>query len=512
MIVCPACKHRNPEDAEVCEACGENLEDFLYRACPACGALNPAENVFCHRCLERLKGAAPEAAEQPPAAEERMTEGEETLAETTEKEEESIPSFLSEEAEEAEVAAEEEPPLEEEPAETLPPFIETERREEPLTREEEPLAEKRPPSEEQTTETEQAPAPPDEQAPETEEGEEVLPQIATHPLEGIEDGLPLEVGVSLPHRADPLSSEEPTEEERADAELLRRIAEEGAPLQEAPSKAEGKEPQPLSRLGRVLLHLMVLLAALAPFFTGGQTAHWVLPRRDIGGLVDMTSTLSVHTPVLVSFDYSPSYAGELDPLALALVRQLASRSVPIVAMSTKPEGIGVAEKICATVAGEMEDYRYGEDYAILGYLSGQEAGLRTLKKGVGYAFKKDHVQHRALSELPVTSGIDSVADMEHVIVLSDENNIVRRWIEQVRRGDIVLLHALVSTRIEPLLVPYEQAGQLETLIGGAYGAAEYEKASGMEGMAARTVDADIFLFLVMLLIAVITNVVYVSKE
>lgn len=489
MIVCPSCQHRNPQDAEVCEACGEGLENFVYRACPACEALNPAENIYCHRCLERLRGITPEAAEQPPADEETVTE------------EEPIPPFLSEKAEEVE----EEPPSKE-PAETMPPFIEAEEEEEPLIREEEegkPDAEQEPPPEEQAVEPERAPE-------EKEEG--TLPQVAAHPLEGVEERLPLEGGISLPHRAEPRSFEEPTEEERADAELLRRIAQEGTPLQEPPSKGEAKGLQPLSGLGRVLLHLLVLLAALAPFFTGGQTAHWVLPRWNVGELAYTASQLSSHTPVLVSFDYSPSYAGELDPLALALVRQLAAQSVPMVAMSTKPEGVGAAEKIYATVTDEVEDYYYGDDYAILGYLSGQDAGLRTLRKGLDRAFREDHVRRQPLSALPVTSDITSVEDVEHIIVLSDETDIVRRWIEQVRRESIVPLHALVSTRIEPLLVPYEQAGQLETLIGGAYGAAEYEEASGMEGTAARTVDADVFLFFVMLLVAVITNVVYVSGE
>lgn len=493
MIVCPTCQHKNPEDAEVCEVCGESLTDFV--ACPACGALNPAENVFCHRCLERLKGAA--------AEETKMGEAEVPLDEAAETEKESIPPFLSEKAEETPTASEKEPPIEEELSDTLPPFIETEAVEEPPTR-----------KEEESAEFEQAPAPPEEEPllEEDEEEKKDLPQIAMHPLKGIDDGLPLEVGVSLPHRAEPPPSEEPTEEERADAELLRRIADEGSPLEQVPSKTKTEKPQHLSGLGRALLYLLVLVAALPPFFTGGQIAHWVLPRRNVGVLVDTVSNLSVHTPVLVSFDYSPSYAGELDPLALALVRQLTSQSVPIVAMSTKPEGVGAAKKIFATAAGEMEDYRYGENYAILGYLPGQEASLRTLRKGLGDAFKEDHIRHQPLSELPVTSGIDSVADLEHIIVLSDETDIVRRWIEQVRRGNTILLHALVSTRIEPLLVPYEQAGQLETLVGGAYGAPEYEKASGIQGMAGRTVDADAFLFLVMLLIAVITNVVHVSRD
>lgn len=503
MIVCPACQHRNPEGAEVCEACGASLEGFAYRVCPKCGALNPAENLFCHRCLERLAGATSAKGEQPPATE----EAEKVLAEV-EEEEGTLPPFLVEQVEEAEGAppvAEEPAPSEEEFPEALPPFIEVEEEEE------EPVSEVEGPGGGETLEAVQteAPAVPSE---EREEKEEELPQVVVNPLAGVEDVLPLEAGISLPHRAEPLPTEGPTEKERADADLLRRIAEEGPPLQEAPRKAEEKGVRRLSGSGRALIYLLVLLAAVIPFFTGGQTARWVSPRRSVGVFADVMSRLPVHTPVLVSFDYSPAYGEELDPLARAVVQQLAARSVPMVVMSTKPEGIGIAEKVCTAVAQEMDNYRYGEHYAVLGYLPGEEAGLRTLRKGLADAFREDYVRHRPLSEIPVVSGIASVTDLEHIIVLSDESGIVRRWIEQVRRENTVLLHALVSARIEPTLIPYAQAGQLETLIGGAYGGAEYERATGMRGAAAQTVDADAVLFLVMLLIAVVTNVVLISGD
>ena len=54
MIVCPTCRHNNPETARACENCGRSLEGFIYRTCPACGALNPAQSAFCRRCLNEL--------------------------------------------------------------------------------------------------------------------------------------------------------------------------------------------------------------------------------------------------------------------------------------------------------------------------------------------------------------------------------------------------------------------------------------------------------------------------
>jgi hypothetical protein len=254
----------------------------------------------------------------------------------------------------------------------------------------------------------------------------------------------------------------------------------------------------------------VLLAALTPFFTGGQTASWVRPRDSIVAWAQSLDALPAGSAVLVSFDYTPAYGGEMNPLALALARQLAAKSVHMVVMSTKPEGIGLAEQIVALIAQEMPAYRYGESYAILGYLSGQEAGLRTLNESVSSAFRSDHVQRRALEELPVTKDLATLQDVRCVIVLADDNDSVRRWIEQVQSRSNIVLDALVTAGVEPLLVPYYRSGQLRHLMGGAVGAAEYELASHGRPLALRLTDGYAALFVLLVLVALVTNVAEVA--
>jgi hypothetical protein len=264
------------------------------------------------------------------------------------------------------------------------------------------------------------------------------------------------------------------------------------------------------RIGRAALYLLVLLAALTPFFTGGQTASWVRPRDSIVAWAQSLDALPAGSAVLVSFDYTPAYGGEMNPLALALARQLAAKSVHMVVMSTKPEGIGLAEQIVALIAQEMPAYRYGESYAILGYLSGQEAGLRTLNESVSSAFRSDHVQRRALEELPVTKDLATLQDVRCVIVLADDNDSVRRWIEQVQSRSNIVLDALVTAGVEPLLVPYYRSGQLRHLMGGAVGAAEYELASHGRPLALRLTDGYAALFVLLVLVALATNVAEVA--
>ena len=53
MIVCPNCKHGNPEGATNCEACYTALP--ATQACPTCGASIRVDATFCGQCGHNLK-------------------------------------------------------------------------------------------------------------------------------------------------------------------------------------------------------------------------------------------------------------------------------------------------------------------------------------------------------------------------------------------------------------------------------------------------------------------------
>jgi FHA domain/Double zinc ribbon len=53
MIVCPNCKHGNPEGATNCEACYTALP--ATQACPTCGASMRVDATFCGQCGHNLK-------------------------------------------------------------------------------------------------------------------------------------------------------------------------------------------------------------------------------------------------------------------------------------------------------------------------------------------------------------------------------------------------------------------------------------------------------------------------
>jgi len=542
MIVCPACKHHNPEGAKLCAACGRGLEGFAYRVCPSCGALNAARHAFCHRCFAELtlvegESPIPDSSLVKPFTPAIVSLGEEALPELKRIEElptrpaaveptPAAPAAVKPEAHvplvvpaERPASAEVTPTAPAEVPEMAPPSAEavapapeaeiTQLVEEPAIPAE---AATQPPAAaaaQPTIPIAAAPAPA-ETAPSIQA--EVLPaEVPPSPLEGVDGALPLEPVMTLPHRAPRRVARPAAPAGDYEAELFQQVAVERAPLQEGAQEVLPRKVQVLSRAGRIALCLLVLLAALLPHFTWGQTGFFVEPREAVRAFAQEMEALPAEAEVLLSFDYSPTYAGELDPLALAVVRHLARRSVRMVVMSTKPEGIGLAEGVYRTVTGELPSYLYGEHYALLGYLPGQEAGLRALNAPLAETFRADYVQSRPLGELAATSGLATLKDFDLVIILTDDSLILRRWIEQVQSRNDIGFHALVTSAIEPLLVPYRQSGQLRTLIPAATGAAEYEVASAVKPAALPQSDAYAALFLVLLVTAIVTNVLYIIK-
>ena len=66
MIVCPNCKHDNPEGATNCEACYTALP--ATKACPNCGASIQLDATFCGQCGHSLKSVSNAPILLPPPA------------------------------------------------------------------------------------------------------------------------------------------------------------------------------------------------------------------------------------------------------------------------------------------------------------------------------------------------------------------------------------------------------------------------------------------------------------
>ena len=344
----------------------------------------------------------------------------------------------------------------------------------------------------------EAPVEPDERA---EEGQGVLAGIA-----GV---LPVESVWRSPQRAQAMPMPPALTAEEQAAELFADILA-GQPEERATSVRE--EPGFVSRgVTRLVIYLILALAVLVPLFFGADWFSTSIQVPDpTWALWDVVNALPAESNVVMAFDYDPSVAAELDLQAIALLRHLMEKKSRVYALSMVPQGPALAQGVWDTVS-HGDGSQYGRDFLNLGYLSGQESGLRLLARGLGAAFTQDYFQ-RSIANDVMLQRVQRLQDVSLIVVLSVDQGSVRRWLEQVQSAYPVKTVAGVAAIAGPSVAPYYYSGQLSGLLVGMSGAAEYEIAMNQPHIAVSSLGAQSLAHLAIIFIILLGNLTALANR
>jgi len=198
-------------------------------------------------------------------------------------------------------------------------------------------------------------------------------------------------------------------------------------------------------------------------------------------------------PILAVFDYQPSLAGELSAVAEPYLRRLLLLKHPrLTIVSSSPTGSALAEDLMSNLQSgplPVRDYLPGKQYIDLGYLPGGLAGV------YDFAQNPTVVMPLGMDGSPVwqtapLKGVTRFSDFAAVILLTDDPEVGRVWVEQAGslRGSALMV-ILSSSQAGPMLKPYFASGQINGLVDGLNGAAKVEQANGQAGLASHYWDA-----------------------
>jgi hypothetical protein len=150
-------------------------------------------------------------------------------------------------------------------------------------------------------------------------------------------------------------------------------------------------------------------------------------------------------------------------------------------LSTSPTGPTLAEHFLKTTQG-LHNYQSGQQYANLGYLAGGASGV------LSFALNPSQTIPYALDgsqpwETPLLQDIHTLADFKAVIILTDNSDTARIWVEQAGTilGQTPLLMA-ISAQAEPMIRPYYDSKQIKGLVTGLAGGKAYEQALQLSGL------------------------------
>ena len=258
------------------------------------------------------------------------------------------------------------------------------------------------------------------------------------------------------------------------------------------------------RILRVLIGVILSLVMLFPLISGTEIIPLPQPAlpQEIQAIENLSNGLPLDRPILIAFDYEPGMSGELEVAAAAVFNHWMARQIPMALVSTSPLGTALGARQVAYVQSKFpydHHYQYGEDYVNLGYIAGGTAGLANFalnpQASVTIAYDS-----RPVWELfdvaaanpwlsPVMRNITSPSDFSMTVVLTDNPETARNWIEQVepalRDNSLIMI---VSAQAEPFVRPYFQnpdlaTRQVEGLLVGLRGGAAYEQDQGSHGLA-----------------------------
>jgi hypothetical protein len=292
------------------------------------------------------------------------------------------------------------------------------------------------------------------------------------PLAGIEGTLQGEELSYLYTRPQTYSSSlTVTESQENRLQVLKNIAD------QARWEDEGLAQKSVSRawILRLVVILLMFAAVLIPVIAVKIPA--ITPSlypNEVIQTFNAVNALPVNKPVLIAADFDGSLYGELNWSLSPLLAHLMAKNIPLAFLSTNSVGAALFTQSLAPLVSRYSAYTSPTQLVDLGYLAGGSIGLQSLARNPAATLPLNSSLQPAWQTQPLSS-IHELSDFGALIVVTENADTARYWIEQVKPalGSTPML-VVISAQSAPLLQPYFDSGQINGYLSGLNSAAAYE--------------------------------------
>jgi hypothetical protein len=266
-------------------------------------------------------------------------------------------------------------------------------------------------------------------------------------------------------------------------------------------------------VGRRVVFLFVGIAVVLPFFMKIHQPIRVSP--EVQTVYDSTANLRPGSKVLVSFDYDPASAPELQPMAESYFRLCLERDLKIIIIGLWPQGPQQAELALQIALSDSsivkKKLERGIDYVNLGFQTGNEFVIQRMGTDFRMMFPRD-TRNIPYDSIPLLRDVRNFSNIDYSFNLSAGYPGTVEWI-QVAVDRYGLRLGAGNTGVQATgMYPYLRSGQLKGLLGGLSGAAEFEKATGKEGSATFYMLPQSFSHVIVIAFIIIGNAAYFLGE
>lgn len=222
---------------------------------------------------------------------------------------------------------------------------------------------------------------------------------------------------------------------------------------------------------RRIIFLFIFVAVAAPILV--KITFKFKPTPIVKALYDKIDNLPEGSTVLLSYDFDPAMAPEVQPMANVLTRHCFAKNHKIIYMCLFATGQGQLERTMQEVIiPEFPEKVDGVDYVNLGYKAGNEGVLNVIVTDFKKMFPTD-VNSVQYDSIKIFNNIKSCKDVDFIVSIGGGRPGVKEWVLFVGDPAQIPMAGGVAAVVAPQLYPY-YPNQLLGLLGGVKGAAEYE--------------------------------------
>lgn len=260
----------------------------------------------------------------------------------------------------------------------------------------------------------------------------------------------------------------------------------------------------LSRVDRRWIFLIIGLSVLIPlFFPLGLPIRATDTTQRV---YDTFDSLEPNSRVLLSCEYGPSTKPEIHPMVIAVLHQLFKKNHKVYVTCLWPDGQFMADEALREVAHQYNK-QYGEDYVILGYRPGNEAIIKGMVRDLRAIFSTD-IKGTKVQDIPMMEGVYKFEDFNFLFSASAGFPGSIEWMQYATDNTNVQMSTGTTSIMVNDIMPFVVSDQIQGILAGMPGAAEYETLVGKPGIGTSGMDAQSLAHLVIVLFIIFGNIGY----
>ena len=224
---------------------------------------------------------------------------------------------------------------------------------------------------------------------------------------------------------------------------------------------------------RRIIFLFIFISVAAPILFPITFSE--KPTAVVQAVFDKIESLPAGSKVLLSFDFDPAMAPEVQPMANAISRHCLDNGHDVIFMSLWATGQALLTQTLSNhVFPGFPEKKDGIDYVNIGYKAGNEGVLNVIVTNFRKMFPTD-VNSVPLDSIAVFNGVKSCKDLDLIVSIGGGKPGPKEWVLFVGDPADVPVAVGVAAVIAPQMYPY-YPDQVLGILGGVKGAAEYEYA------------------------------------